>query len=147
MTGKPRLGIVLSTVTDAPVEEFIDIAQLAEQNGYESVLVNEGFCSFLHTIQKRVLESRFRIFHQTIRCQKKDLCIGCNAGDSSESGHSSYQNPGCPGSMQGVVRGNQSAQVLAPSIHFSGSRMLVGPDLAGPEAEEPFPSFEDLVIV
>ena len=38
----PRLGIVLSTVTDGPPQEFVDIGQLAEQHGYESVFVNEG---------------------------------------------------------------------------------------------------------
>ncbi len=39
---KPRLGLVLSTVTDAPPQEFVEIGQLAESNGYESVFVNEG---------------------------------------------------------------------------------------------------------
>ncbi len=39
---KERLGIVLSTVTDAPPQEFVAIAQLAEAHGYESVFVNEG---------------------------------------------------------------------------------------------------------
>jgi len=37
-----RLGIVLSTVTDAPPQEFVAIGQLAEAHGYESVFVNEG---------------------------------------------------------------------------------------------------------
>jgi len=37
-----RLGIVLSTVTDAPAQEFVEIGQLAETHGYESVFVNEG---------------------------------------------------------------------------------------------------------
>lgn len=41
-TDIPRLGIVLSTVTDGPPQEFVDIGQLAEQHGYESVFVNEG---------------------------------------------------------------------------------------------------------
>lgn len=39
---KPRLGIVLSTVTDGPPQEFVEIGQLAERHGYESVFVNEG---------------------------------------------------------------------------------------------------------
>jgi alkanesulfonate monooxygenase SsuD/methylene tetrahydromethanopterin reductase-like flavin-dependent oxidoreductase (luciferase family) len=39
---KERLGLVLSTVTDAPPLEFVEIARLCEQNGYENVLVNEG---------------------------------------------------------------------------------------------------------
>lgn len=38
----PRLGLVLSTVTDAPPQEFVEIGKLAESHGYESVLVNEG---------------------------------------------------------------------------------------------------------
>ena len=37
-----RLGIVLSTVTEAPALEFVEIGQLAEAHGYESVFVNEG---------------------------------------------------------------------------------------------------------
>ena len=37
-----RLGIVLSTVTDAPPSELVALGQLAEQLGYEAVLVNEG---------------------------------------------------------------------------------------------------------
>ena len=44
MTTQPinRLGIVLSTVTEAPPQEFVEIGQLAEANGYASVFVNEG---------------------------------------------------------------------------------------------------------
>jgi alkanesulfonate monooxygenase SsuD/methylene tetrahydromethanopterin reductase-like flavin-dependent oxidoreductase (luciferase family) len=41
-TTSNRLGIVLSTVTDAPPQEFVEIGQLAEANGYASVFVNEG---------------------------------------------------------------------------------------------------------
>lgn len=37
-----QLGIVLSTVTDAPPRELVEIAQLAEARGYAAVLVNEG---------------------------------------------------------------------------------------------------------
>jgi alkanesulfonate monooxygenase SsuD/methylene tetrahydromethanopterin reductase-like flavin-dependent oxidoreductase (luciferase family) len=37
-----RLGIVLSTVTDAPPQEFVEIGQLAEAHGFESIYVNEG---------------------------------------------------------------------------------------------------------
>lgn len=37
-----RLGIVLSTATDAPPRELMDIGKLAEDHGYEAVLVNEG---------------------------------------------------------------------------------------------------------
>lgn len=37
-----RLGVVLSTVTDATLAEFIELARLAESLGYEAVLVNEG---------------------------------------------------------------------------------------------------------
>lgn len=36
------LGVVLSTVTDAPPGELVEIAQLAEAEGYGSVYVNEG---------------------------------------------------------------------------------------------------------
>ena len=39
---KERLGIVLSTVSNAPPQEFVEIGQLAETHGYESVFVNEG---------------------------------------------------------------------------------------------------------
>ena len=39
---KPRLGIVLSTATDAPPRELMEIGKLAEDHGYEAVLVNEG---------------------------------------------------------------------------------------------------------
>jgi alkanesulfonate monooxygenase SsuD/methylene tetrahydromethanopterin reductase-like flavin-dependent oxidoreductase (luciferase family) len=37
-----RLGVVLSTVTDASPDELVALGQLAETLGYESVLVNEG---------------------------------------------------------------------------------------------------------
>ncbi|OUS13824.1 hypothetical protein A9Q89_02290 [Gammaproteobacteria bacterium 53_120_T64] len=37
-----RLGIVLSTATDAPPRELMAIGKLAEEHGYEAVLVNEG---------------------------------------------------------------------------------------------------------
>jgi len=36
------LGIVLSTVTDGSVEEFVELGRLAETHGYAQVLVNEG---------------------------------------------------------------------------------------------------------
>lgn len=39
---KERLGIVLSTVTDTTPQEFVEIGQLAESHGYESVFINEG---------------------------------------------------------------------------------------------------------
>jgi 5,10-methylenetetrahydromethanopterin reductase len=37
-----RLGVVLSTVTDGAVGDFVELGQLAERHGYENVLVNEG---------------------------------------------------------------------------------------------------------
>jgi alkanesulfonate monooxygenase SsuD/methylene tetrahydromethanopterin reductase-like flavin-dependent oxidoreductase (luciferase family) len=37
-----RLGVVLSTVTDAPLASLVDLGKLAETHGYEAVLVNEG---------------------------------------------------------------------------------------------------------
>lgn len=37
-----RLGVVLSTVTAGPPQEFVDIGRLAEQQGFEAVFVNEG---------------------------------------------------------------------------------------------------------
>lgn len=37
-----QLGIVLSTVTDAPPRELVELGQLAEAHGYAAVLVNEG---------------------------------------------------------------------------------------------------------
>jgi 5,10-methylenetetrahydromethanopterin reductase len=37
-----RLGIVLSTATEAPPKEFIQLGQLAEENGFAAILVNEG---------------------------------------------------------------------------------------------------------
>ena len=39
---KRRLGVVLSTVTAGPPQEFVDIGRLAEQQGFEAVFVNEG---------------------------------------------------------------------------------------------------------
>ena len=38
----PRLGIVLSTATEAPSKEFVGLGQLAEEKGFETILVNEG---------------------------------------------------------------------------------------------------------
>lgn len=40
--GGDRIGVVLSTVTDASLAEFIALGQLAETQGFEAVLVNEG---------------------------------------------------------------------------------------------------------
>lgn len=40
--GHERLGIVLSTATDAPPRELMEIGKLAEDHGYAAVLVNEG---------------------------------------------------------------------------------------------------------
>src|ERR1043166_9272514 len=37
-----RLGIVLSTATEAPPKEFIQLGRLAEEQGFEAILVNEG---------------------------------------------------------------------------------------------------------
>jgi alkanesulfonate monooxygenase SsuD/methylene tetrahydromethanopterin reductase-like flavin-dependent oxidoreductase (luciferase family) len=37
-----RLGIVLSTATEAPPKEFIQLGQLAEEKGFAAILVNEG---------------------------------------------------------------------------------------------------------
>lgn len=37
-----RLGMVLSTVTDAPPTEFVELGKIAEGNGFEAMLVNEG---------------------------------------------------------------------------------------------------------
>lgn len=37
-----RLGVVLSTATDAPPKEFVQLGQLAEEKGFEAILVNEG---------------------------------------------------------------------------------------------------------
>lgn len=37
-----RLGVVLSTVTDASVAELVELGRLAEMLGYDAVLVNEG---------------------------------------------------------------------------------------------------------
>ena len=43
MTGTgERLGVVLSTVTDAAISELVALGQLAEAQGYAAVLVNEG---------------------------------------------------------------------------------------------------------
>jgi 5,10-methylenetetrahydromethanopterin reductase len=38
----PRLGVVLSTATDAPPKEFVQLGQLAEEKGFDAILVNEG---------------------------------------------------------------------------------------------------------
>lgn len=37
-----RLGFVLSTVTDAPPQEFVELGKLAEDRGFDAMLVNEG---------------------------------------------------------------------------------------------------------
>lgn len=37
-----RLGVVLSTVTEAPLKEFVELGKLAEDKGYAAILVNEG---------------------------------------------------------------------------------------------------------
>lgn len=37
-----RLGFVLSTVTDAPPQEFVELGKLAEGQGFDAMLVNEG---------------------------------------------------------------------------------------------------------
>lgn len=37
-----RLGIVLSTATAAPPKEFVELGKIAESNGFEAMLVNEG---------------------------------------------------------------------------------------------------------
>ncbi|MGH7965581.1 MAG: LLM class flavin-dependent oxidoreductase [Candidatus Binatia bacterium] len=37
-----RLGVVLSTVTDGPPQEFVQLGRLAEDKGFDAVLVNEG---------------------------------------------------------------------------------------------------------
>jgi len=37
-----RLGVVLSTATEAPLKEFIELGKLAEDKGYAAILVNEG---------------------------------------------------------------------------------------------------------
>ena len=41
-SNKPKLGIVLSTVTDSSLEEMIELGGLAEEKGFHSVYVNEG---------------------------------------------------------------------------------------------------------
>ncbi len=38
----PRLGVVLSTATEASPKEFIQLGQLAEEKGFDAILVNEG---------------------------------------------------------------------------------------------------------
>jgi alkanesulfonate monooxygenase SsuD/methylene tetrahydromethanopterin reductase-like flavin-dependent oxidoreductase (luciferase family) len=37
-----RLGIVLSTATEAPPKEFVRLGRLAEEKGFDAILVNEG---------------------------------------------------------------------------------------------------------
>src|SRR5215467_4129362 len=37
-----RLGVVLSTATEAPLKEFVELGRLAEEQGFEAILVNEG---------------------------------------------------------------------------------------------------------
>ena len=37
-----RLGVVLSTATEAPPKEFVDLGKLAEDKGYAAMFVNEG---------------------------------------------------------------------------------------------------------
>lgn len=37
-----RLGVVLSTATEAPPREFVELGKIAEDNGFDAMLVNEG---------------------------------------------------------------------------------------------------------
>ena len=37
-----RLGVVLSTATEAPPKEFVELGKLAEDKGFDAMLVNEG---------------------------------------------------------------------------------------------------------
>ncbi len=37
-----RIGVVLSTATEAPPKEFVRLGQLAEERGFAAILVNEG---------------------------------------------------------------------------------------------------------
>jgi alkanesulfonate monooxygenase SsuD/methylene tetrahydromethanopterin reductase-like flavin-dependent oxidoreductase (luciferase family) len=37
-----RLGVVLSTATEAPLKEFVELGRMAEEKGFEAILVNEG---------------------------------------------------------------------------------------------------------
>lgn len=53
-----RLGIVLSTVTNAPPQEFVQIGRLAETHGYESVFVNEGRGDALACVEAIALGTR-----------------------------------------------------------------------------------------
>lgn len=41
-SARPRLGVVLSTVTDGSIGQFVELGTLAERHGWHSVLVNEG---------------------------------------------------------------------------------------------------------
>ena len=42
MAGQFRLGVVLSTATEAPPKEFVELGKLAEDRGFAALLVNEG---------------------------------------------------------------------------------------------------------
>lgn len=42
VNARDRLGVVLSTVTDADIAELVELGVLAEQQGFAAVLVNEG---------------------------------------------------------------------------------------------------------
>src|SRR5437867_12267801 len=37
-----RLGVVLSTAIEAPSKEFVRLVHLAEEKGFDAILVNEG---------------------------------------------------------------------------------------------------------
>ena len=37
-----RLGVVLSKATEAPPKEFVELGKLAEDKGFDAMLVNEG---------------------------------------------------------------------------------------------------------
>jgi len=53
-----RLGVVLSTVTDGALSDFVDLGRLAEDHGYENVLVNEGRGDALACAQAIVAATR-----------------------------------------------------------------------------------------
>lgn len=53
-----ELGLVLSTVTRAKPQDLIEIAQLCETHGFDSVLVNEGRGDALATAESIVLSTK-----------------------------------------------------------------------------------------
>jgi alkanesulfonate monooxygenase SsuD/methylene tetrahydromethanopterin reductase-like flavin-dependent oxidoreductase (luciferase family) len=71
-----RLGVVLSTSTAAPLKEYVRLGQLAEEYGFEAVLVNEGRGDALACAEAIALAtSRIKIGSNVARIYFRHPCL------------------------------------------------------------------------